>query len=558
MSTNSTTVPIPIPANGVMPDQNPRIIGPTGLVSARNFLYRNGRFRSRSGLVNQMAADEDVDGTTTWNYFDYDDSTPERPMSITTFGTDIASSAIVVGTDTGWWHFAPATGILTDITDRGTGGPLTSSQKTEFVVFRSFDDVPADGSAESAPVLIGVNGDTDPAKVWNGSTGSNYADITNAYDDGGGPEGSKMYAKCCASSFNRMIYGNIKYNAKNYPDAVIYSEYLEYDSWQATNIIRLADTPGYIVGMLEFGNMATVVYKSDAIYLMSAIGQPNAPFRVDLKVSGISGPVSPLAVVQVDGYHVFLAGDGDVVMFDGSNARSMGPHLHAYFQKNMDFEKKDMAYGFYDASRKELHFFFPGYSATDVKKSVTINLTNPQMPTLWPMQYDRAISCANAVISNESSTIGQLEGQIGGLEGSIGDYGSYVTVVAVGTPRSAVPDEGEIYYLTGVDDDGEDISLYAKTGYYDLGEVRRWKTLKEIDHLFNKAAGQALSIQLAMSTSGESKLATTAQTITLTTPPYITYHRETDRMLALVISGSVNDEIEWFGSEASIVGRGRR
>lgn len=615
MATNNPIVPIPLPVNGVLADQSLRLIGGLGLADSYNWIYRNGRFTNRDGYTRKSTAGTGFGGGQPSAY--------ERPMGIVTYGADIETQSIVVGTNKGWWVF-DTDGTLTDITDRDD--ELSGTLKTEQVVFRVLDTGDPDlGGGGSAPYLIGVNG-VDTAKYWDGDTDSDYIQIENNSQQ-------TMVAKSVIALFDRIIYLNVKWGegADEYPDGLVFTEYLEFDNWLATSIVRLADTPGYIVGGMEFGNQAAAIYKSDAIYMCSAIGQPNAPFRFDLKLANIAGPVSPLSIVAINnGLHAFLGKDGDVVLFDGSTTRSLGPHIHAHFQKYMDFERQDQAFGFYDYSRKELFFFYPAYNSDDMYNAVMINLTNPNLPTLWPMQYNMPFCCGKVVVINESRTIGRLPGSIGGLEGAIGDFGSYTPVAMIG---SAIPEtldsgtataggaatltdttkswttnefvgdyieiisgtgdeqtreikantgdtittltawdtqpstdsgyiiyqnEAHLYTMTGVDDDGEPIDLYLRTGFYDLGETTRWKTLQEIDHLFNMSDGQEIDCQLVVSLSGENADLTDPQTISLDQAPFTTYHRETGRLFGLVYSGSCTDEIEWLGSEASFKLRGRR
>jgi len=535
MATISPIVPIPLPVNGVLADQSLRLIGSSGLADAYNWIYRNGRFVNRDGLVRKTTAQ-----------FKYGDPLVyERPMGITTYGTDIETQSVVVGTDKGWWVLN-TDGSLTDITDRTD--ELTASLKTEQVVFRIIDCA-APGVSGTAPILIGVNGN-DTAKYWAGDPDVDYDEVLDGADT--------IVAKSLISIFNRIVYLNVTVGGYNYPDGLVYTNYLTFNDWSATNTIRLADTPGYIVGGMEFGNMMAAIYKSDAIYLCSAIGQPNAPFRFDLKVANIAGPVSPLAIVPISsGMHIYLGKDGDVVMFDGANIRSLGPHIHAHFQKYMDFEKADMAFGFYDYARKELYFVFPPYNSTDCNNAVLINFTNPSMPTLWPLHYPVNFGAGRVVMLNQSKTIGGLAGTIGGLEGAIGDFGSYTPVPMLGTAIDTTV-ESHLYTTTGVDDNGTAIQHYLRTGWYDLGETTRWKTLKEIDHLFNRSDGQVVSVELCVSSSGENADLTTPQTITLNEGPYKTYHRSTGRLFALIYSGSCNDEVEWLGAEAAVKLRGRR
>lgn len=612
MATISPIIPIPLPIRGVLADQSLRLIGSEGLADAYNWMYRNGRFTNRGGL-SRYTVDRfgygapAAPGPATEFVF-------ERPMGITTFGTDVESAQVVVGTDRGWWVLG-SNGTLVDITDRDD--ELSSSLKTEQVIFRSL------ALTAATSTLVGVNGN-DTAKSWDGNVANNYEEISDGSDT--------ITAKSLISIFNRMLYLNVTYDSVDYPDGLMYTAYLTIDDFDPLYLVRLADTPGYIVGGMEFGNMAAAIYKSDAIYMCSAIGQPNAPFRFDLKLANIAGPVSPRSIIPINNnLHAFLAIDGDVVIFDGTTTRSLGPHIQAHFQKYMDFEIADQAFGYYDFSRKELFFVYPAYNATDTNHAVIINLNDPNFPTIWPIVYPINLGTGKVVMLNQSKTIGELAGTIYSLEGAIGDFGSYTyvpmlasvppTVETSGTASSggatSLVDSGagwtanewvgydvsitdhtgigqvreitanttdtltvtpawddspdstsdyeivdnlgsHLFTTSGNDDEGTPIYLYLRTGWYDLGEITSWKTLKEIDHLFNAATGQEIDCTLMVSISGENAELTAAQTINLDQGPFKTYHRSTGRLFALVYDGDCDDEIEWLGSEAAIKVRGRR
>ena len=51
MSSFSPKVPIPVPHQGLLHNVNPRVVGPAGLTRAMNWIFRDGEFRVRDGML---------------------------------------------------------------------------------------------------------------------------------------------------------------------------------------------------------------------------------------------------------------------------------------------------------------------------------------------------------------------------------------------------------------------------------------------------------------------------------------------------------------------------
>lgn len=538
MSTSHQSIPLPLPHKGVLTSISSRYIGSDGLADALNIVIRNGRLIVRSGLEQLNSA-----------------SIEQRPMGIHSFAKASDDIITVIGTDDGW-HVLNSNFTTTDITD--DDDPLTASDTTQQVVFRTFDAAdPESTGSGSSRFVIGVNG-KDSAKVWNG-TNLTYSAIENEHDTQ-----QNMFAKCVATSFDRVVFGNITIDGDAYPDAIIYTDSLKYDHWRRTHIIRAASTPGEIISMMEMGNMAVAIYKADSIYMLSAIGQVNAPFRLDLRVANTIGPASPLSVVPIDNaVHAYLASNGDVVIFDGSRAVSMGEHIQSYMQLTADYEKLSSSFGIYDNYRKELYFFYVPYGGNDVSSCIMISLANPASPTLWPIKYGVDISAASVLLINKTKTIDELGSiSIDSLSGTIDGYGSFSPYMVLGTPYRSpdggTPSGGLVYSSNGYDDAGTAIDWHMRTGWYDLGEFTTYKTIHEVNHLFNGDEGEEITVQTSISEFGEEYEASSGETITIGETPYVTYHRDDARLMAFIFSGHSTSRLEWLGSEAFVSARNRR
>lgn len=431
------------------------------------------------------------------------------------------------------------------------------------VVFRTLDTTNPDGTGSSGMHLIGVNG-TDTVKWWDGEAAT-YSDLEQGGDAASTDE---LIAKAVAVNANRMVYGNIQVNPAgagwtHFPDAIIYSEFLEVNDWDYVDIIRLGETAGDIVAMLEMGNNVTAIYKTDAVYMLTSTGG-SIPFRLDLKEAHIKGPASPMSVVSVDGgMHCYLSSDGDVVLFDGVRTASLGQHIHAYLQDKIDFFNIAQAFGIYDKARKEITFYFKGNDDTDNYSAVVINLTNPQMPTLWPMKYQIAITAGGFTYLSSSITIDQLSGRpIDTLNQSIDSFSIYDPgkIIMSATPTedslgNTVP-EGVAYVETAPYDFQGAIDYSLKTGLSDFGSLQSYKTLKEIDHLFRYAKDEDITVYVYGSHAGEDPSGSDSDTIKIDEWLNQSQHISTYRLFSIGLEGSTTHPIEWLGSEAAIEVRG--
>lgn len=185
-------------------------------------------------------------------------------------------------------------------------------------------------------------------KKWNRSVASNYAAWAAA------PEAFKA----CMVVADRLIVGNLATSGSQWVDC---SASIDFEAGWNINMVKLATTPGKIVAMRSMGATQGVIYCEDAIYLVIPQAGP-APFRYELRVSGIAGPASERAVVQLpDGTHIYLGRDGEVYRFDGSSLTQACP-LASYPLSNVPADILADASGLYWPQRGEVYFFHPRFT----------------------------------------------------------------------------------------------------------------------------------------------------------------------------------------------------
>ncbi len=486
--------------------------------------------------------------------------TLQRPMGLTQFDTDQDSSTTVMGTTGSWWVMNTDL-TWTKLSDGSADHPdLTAADNYAQVVFEVFDTSDPTEQTGADKFLLGCNG-IDPVMYWDGDT-DYYSIVKNTHPDSlvDDEPVEQIRAKTMAMTFDRFMYGNIKIgNTPALPDAVVYTYQLTYNKWKATNIVRLADTPGPITAMQEMGNQLTVIYKTDAIYVAQAQGG-QLPFGFQLKAAHVTGPASPLSVVSIDeGLHVYLAEDGDLVLFDGVRPRSLTPTAHNLIQAHLNFEMIRQTFGMYNRAMKELYFIYPPQGGGDNSAGIMINLTDPNNPTIWPMSWKVPISAGGFTYINQSILINELEGRISELQGTIDSFGSFNPALLFCSPTDIDGNiDGMAYMSKGFSDYHGAIPAYFKTGLYDFGEIGRYKTIKEIDHLFSADAGESVTVGLMTSDFGQPDGDIDQDVLDLNEGPFISSHRMTGRLFSLSIETEASGRIEWLGSEAAVEPRGLR
>jgi hypothetical protein len=512
VATSQQSVPVPLPAGGVRPDLLSDQLPLDALAASENWIFRDGGMRTRNGLSA------------------FAGSVSQRPTGYVFYPHNDGATRLVKATTGKWFQYA--SGVWTDITGSALSGGPQDQQ-----VFRVFDK-------GGVKYLLGVNG-ANTMKKWNG-TAATYSDV------GGTPP----RARCMMIISDRILLGNLLSGvggAVAGGSSYDISANIDFDSgWGATLSGILADTPGDITAMVEMGGLRGVIYKSDAIYMVTATGGVT-PIAIELRQAGVEGPISPAAVARLsDGLHIYLAQDGSLMQFDGVNPSTLGYPIQKYIASTVDFKQIKRSFLMWDSERKELHVVYAENGFTDPNVDVVISF--PSL-AIWPQRWASLRMGAGAKLKIAFNlTIGDLTGTLGSQTKTLGEFGTESRALFLGEIG------GQSYQESGATDAGSPIGTFFETGLSDLGAPKNFKTLSEVDHVFDRtAAAQLVTVKTGASDYGEARTLDAGQSLDVgEAGPYITGHRRTARRHSLRLEASASQPIVWHGASASLALRGLR
>jgi len=309
--------------------------------------------------------------------------------------------AAIFRSDSDRWGLPGQTGVVSvDRTDRPVMRAWDYEQRTHVLV------------ASEGAFLLDVDPDpTSPTVTTCGSVGEcprakaigigaqrviagnvSYLDVETMLSDGGLPyKGDFEDAANKDPNVNfHQFYNNETF--AYWPDAVVYSGTVltgGQKKWYPSDILRLADTPGEVVAIQEMGIQQFAVYKTDAIYTLTA-QSGLSPFAPYLRASGIQGPVSPRSVVALnDSTHIYLGRDGGIYMFNGGLPQDLGDQFRTWISRELDRDNVENSFLLFDENQKQVHVFYPvkGLGGI-VRKGLTIDVSK-QPYTGWPILYSK-------------------------------------------------------------------------------------------------------------------------------------------------------------------------
>lgn len=306
-------------------------------------------------------------------------------------------------------------------------------------------------------------------------------------------------------SGNDCEWHNVVDQFATFPDAVVYSGTVltgGHTYWYPGDILRLADTPGEIVAVQEMGTQQIAVYKTDAIYTLTA-QSGISPFAPSLRASGIQGPVGPRAVVALnDQTHLYLGRDGGVYMFTGASPQSLGDQFRSWIAREMDPEYyADDSFMQFDPEKNEVHVYYPVKGSGGVVRKGMIIDVSSQPFTGWPVLWPHKIY--SGITLDEINFICACMHWEGGQSVATGD----ITIPASEVVASPTTKYQELYFgtehdpladpRTNIDDgrifktiqNGNDygvpIEAGMESGISDLGDPDSQKVLLELELLID-------------------------------------------------------------------------
>lgn len=511
---------IPLPSAGVHAEMNQNELPPNALHDSENWIFRDGRMRTRRGF---LSIGDVIDG---------------RPNGTVGYIDGTGEPVLAVATTDEVYVFDDATQDWIALSASFSGAD--SSSHTVFRVFQ------LGGPSGPVTTFYAHNG-SDPGVKWQ------LGDAAVSAQGGNAPA-----AKAMMILADRMILGNLSdatgYTGALGPQVVAVSDSQDPESgWNTVLINQLSDTPGAIVAMQESGNLQGTIYKTDAVYGVTA-SESAVPFTFDLKKAGVSGPVSQRAVVAgSDGLQYYLARDGNVMVYDGIEPRPLGRHIQRYVLDTWDVNVFHKAFCLYDDENREFVAYYCGIGADEPNRAIKVRLDDT---SLWPMRWatQRWTAAIKALLPG-GTTIGDLNPEtIFDLTLTLGEYDS------LGQSFLQFEKEGQGYREEGSLDNAAPITAYFETGTSGLNDPMRFKSVRFIDHRFATCEEeQELNIALTRSNYGENVTYDSSRTLHLDRGgPYRTHHRYPGRKYGLRATASVVSEIEWQGSTVVYAVQGRR
>ena len=520
MPLNLQQAPIPLPQAGVHVEKDPAALSPYELADAFNWIYRDGVMRVRDGVATVGTAQAGRPN----GFIGFVDGATGNPYLLMATTSDI-------------FRFDDASQDWS----AGLSASLTADA-THHTIFRAFEL----GSASGPTTTIYMCNGKDTNKKW--APGGALA----------AQGGNVPISRAMMVLNDRMLVGNLQdrtgYTGEWGPAVVATSDPLDPDNgWNTAQITQLLDTQGAIVAMQEMGNLQGAIYKTDAIYMATAEGT-TAPFAFDLKRAGIAGPLSPRSVVAAaDGLHYFIANDGAVYVFDGIEPKSLGRHVQRYVLNTWDSNVAYKAHGVYDNENREVVFFYPGLEASEPGRAIRISIETGAM---WPMTWSTLrFTAAVKTFLPGGTTLGQVGATtIGSLNLTLGEY------QALGQAFLYGEFGGRAHREHGNDDAGNTIPFSLLTGYTDLGAPLLFKSLRYIDHEFQRASdAQEVDVTVFRTNYGEDAEYDIARSLDVSEGgPYRTFHRFPARRYGMKLSGEGTQEVEWQGSTAVYANQGGR
>lgn len=298
------------------------------------------------------------------------------------------------------------------------------------------------------------------------------------------------YAKTICVSGGRILAGNIRFPDPGKdlvaPLAVVFSDtFLSqgFNNWHPELAIRLADTPGEVVKLLELGNLAVACYKTDAVYML-VFQTGNNPFRTQLMASNVPGPIGVRAVVSLtENSHFYLGEDGGVYVFDGSYPRNFNPNIGNAIQAELDLNFKERAFLSYTPRLNVVLAMYPTKGSDGrVNRGMWIDVAKGAG---WPFEWDGKwfdFTAGSPVKTISTYAMAGVTMRLGNVLSSLAEGQSLQPDFFLGA------EDGTTFVMDedAPDDWGEPVRAMLRSGLTEFGLKDKYSVLKEMEFIINR------------------------------------------------------------------------
>lgn len=398
---------------------------------------------------------------------------------------------------------------------------------------------------------------------------ANPSDRVTAWD---GQIGTKVeragsnapFARTVCVSGGRVLAGNVTFDDPGTdfvaPLAVVYSDtFLSrgFRNWHPELAIRLADTPGEVVKLLEMGKLSVTAYKTDALYML-VYQTGNNPFRTQLMASNIPGPVSVRGVAAMSkSNHLYLGVDGGIYIFDGTQPRNFSQNISRTIQYELDLSYKDRTFLAYSPRLNSVFAMYPTKGSDGrVNRGMWIDI---EQQAGWPFEWNDPLfdfTAGTPVQTVESYEMGGVTVRLGGV----------TTALAAG--QSLQPDffmgalDGSTYVMdeAAQNDLGNPVRALLRSGLTEFGLMDRYSLLKEMEFIVNRTnTPHTLEVEVWASDHGtDARPVAHADIDIFEDGPYSAEIREKARYFGYGLTIDAMEQISVSGAFGSVMGLGRR
>jgi hypothetical protein len=456
-----------IPASGkvgVIKDQSPQEIDPSGWTDAQNMRFIDGwaeRVHGYSTIFNAPVL---------------------TPYFVTPYTTSTAR----------FWVYAGTTNVAVDDgttrTDITPASPFSGTQDNRWT----------GGSLNG--VLVLNNGVQQP-QYWAGNVANKLANLT-AWN-------AAWTCSAMRPFKNFLVALNVTKSGTNYPNMVKWSSAADpgtlpvtWDTADPTHEageLDLAETPDVMVDCLPMGDM-NVIYKERSMYSMMLSGDTNI-FRFQ-RLPGDVGMLARGCAVQVPMGHVVLAA-GDVILHNGQGPQSLlQGRMRTWLQNNMDSTYYSRSFVTTNPKRNEVLICFPVAGSSLPSLALVWNWKDD---TIGFRDITNVTYGATGQVNYTASNTWTGDSDTWNNDSSAWNANEYSPaearlIMTRSTPDLVIVDTGSLFGASAP-------SAYIERTGMTFGDTERIKVLKGVVPRVDAPAGTVLTIQAGGSMDAETPAA---------------------------------------------------
>lgn len=260
----------------------------------------------------------------------------------------------------------------------------------------------AQASELNSAVLNGLpvmtNG-LDLPRYWDGNTANDFVDLP------GFPAGT--VCKNILAYQYHLFALDITGPGGAFPDQILWSDAAAPGAvpttWTAAagneaGAAQLSDTPGAVLTGAPMRN-SLLLYKRSSTFVVDYVQDPDQVFTVK-PLFGTSGALTRKAVTEVHGGQHLAVTDGDIIMTDGANRRSVGQaRFREYLFANIDQTYFENLFVIHNRNKGEVWICFPEAGNSTCTKALVYDVANDALG----IRDLPAVRCAAVGIVDDST-----------------------------------------------------------------------------------------------------------------------------------------------------------